>query len=250
MEKLFEGKYAVVTGGTTGIGKETVRVMARNGLAGAIICGRNAELGAETAKELQAEAPECKIYNFATDVGKVDDVKALFKYASEKFPTIHILVNSAGICPYTPWQNVDEKEWDAVLDTDLKSVHFCTQEALKIMVPQKYGKVVSVSSNAARNGTIRASIAYAAAKCGVLGLTKSYAKLVGPDGINVNAVLPGPVATRLTAAFDYTNIITKWPIQRIGEVSDVANAIAYLASDAASWITGVALDVNGGDPCC
>ena len=130
------------------------------------------------------------------------------------------------------------------MNINLRGAHLCVREAVKTMKEQRYGKIINISSLAARIGGIASSVSYAASKGGLLAATKSYAKLLGPYGINVNAVCPGVVHTAMTAQTAYT--ADQIPLGRLGGTSDIAGVIAFLASDDAAYITGASLDVNGG----
>jgi 3-oxoacyl-[acyl-carrier protein] reductase len=246
----FEGKYAIATGGTDGITKESIICMARKGLSGAIIAGRNKERGIKAAEEIK-KLTVCECYYVQTDVSKPEDIVNLFKVAKSKFPTIQILVNGAGVCPSMPIETIDAQEWDRVMNINLRSMHLCILEALKFMKPQKYGKIINVSSAAGRIGGTESSIAYSVSKGGMITATKCYAKAYGVYNINVNSICPGAIKTNMIADFTYANapesLIKKIiPLGRLGKVEDCSGVIEFLASNDSDYITGCSIDVNGG----
>lgn len=246
----FKGKYAIATGGTDGLTKESVIRMAREGLSGAIIAGRNEDRGIKAAEEIK-NLTGCQCYYVQADVSKPDDIVNLFEVARLKFPTIHILINGAGVCPSMPIETVDAQEWDRVMNINLRSMHLCILEALKFMKPQRYGKIINVSSAAGRIGGTDSSIAYSASKGGMITATKCYAKAYGAYNINVNGICPGAIKTNMIANFSYVNapealIKQIIPLGRLGKVEDCSGVIAFLASNDSDYITGCSIDVNGG----
>lgn len=243
MDKEFQGKYAIVTGGARGIGFETANVLAQRGLSGIILADMNVEEAEKSAKKLEEETG-CKSYAFQVNVASPENIEELFRFAGEKLPALHILVNCAGVCPTTPVEDLDAEKWDWCMNINLRGAHLCIREAIKFMKEQRYGKIINVASIAARIGGIASSVSYAASKGGLLAATKSYAKLFGQYGINVNAVCPGVVKTAMTANTNYS--YDQIPLGRLGETSDIARVIAFLASDDSKYITGSGIDVNGG----
>lgn len=239
----FAGKYAVVTGGTRGIGLAVADRMAAEGLAGAVLVGRDASKAQESAAEL-ADRHGCDAIGLAADVADPGAVKELFRQVRERLPRLDVLVNSAGIYTTTPLGQLDAGEWDRVLDVNLRGAHLCVREAAAIMEPQRSGAIVNISSLAARVGGVSGSVAYAASKGGMLSATRSYAKILAPYGVRVNAVCPGVIRTDMTAGTDFSSLHI--PLGRLGEVGDVAGVVAFLASDDAAYVTGQAIDVNGG----
>lgn len=236
----FEGKYAVITGGSNGIGRETAILLAERGAKGIIIAARNFEKATKTAEEISSANKNCTCIPCKADVGNPADIEALFALAGEKFGTVHILVNSAGVCPYNTMEEIDADAWDKALNINLRGTYLCAREAFKYMKAQKYGKIVNVASIAARIGGIASGINYVASKGGVVSLTYSLAKLGIPYNINANGVAPGVVATDLTKGHTYS------PDTIIGQPRDVANVIVFLASDEAKHVNGCTIDVNGG----
>ena len=243
MNKEFEGKYAVVTGGAGGISYEAAKTLAKKGLSGVVLADLNIEQATESAKKLEEETG-CHCYPYKVDVSNPEDIEHLFEFALEKMPTFHILVNGAGVCPTTPIEDLDADKWDWCMNINLRGAHLCMREAIKTMKKQKYGKIVNISSVAARIGGIASSVSYAASKGGLLSATKSYAKVLGTYNINVNAVCPSVINTNMTANTNYS--AAGIPLGRLGETEDVAEVIAFLASDASKYITGQGIDINGG----
>lgn len=241
----FAGRYAVVTGGARGISYEAAKVLAERGLAGVVLADLNLELAEQSAKEL-TDLTGCKAFAFKTDVSNPENIEALFVFAAEKMPTIDILINGAGVCPTTPIEEENAEKWDFCMNINLRGAHLCVREAIKYMRPQKYGKIINVASVAGRIGGIASSASYAASKGGLIAATKSYAKVLGADNINVNAVCPGVVNTAMTAATDYSKTIATIPLKRLGETDDITGVIAFLASEDSKYITGCGIDVNGG----
>ena len=229
MNKEFEGKYAIVTGGAGGISFESAKILAQKGLSGVVLADLNIEQATESAKKLEEETG-CSCYPCQVDVSKPEDIEHLFEFALEKMPTFHILVNGAGVCPTTPIEDLDADKWDWCMNINLRGAHLCMREAIKTMKKQKYGKIVNISSVAARIGGIASSV--------------SYATVLGEYNINVNAVCPSVIKTNMTANTNYS--AAGIPLGRLGETEDVAEVIVFLASDASKYITGQGIDINGG----
>lgn len=240
---------AIVTGGASarGIGHATARRLAALGWSlvvadvdGGAVAARVAELGG---------APGAM--SLACDVTSREQVRAVVAAADEAFGRIDALVNAAGISLPTPVLEIDEEEWDRVLAINSRGVFFFTQAVIPVMRRQRRGRIVNVSSVAGkRGGGVLGSSHYAASKAAVLGFTKAVAREVADDGITVNAVAPGLIATdmtegRLTGA-RLERVLDVTPLRRWGTADEVAAAIAFLCSDDAGYITGEEIDVNGG----
>ena len=247
----FKDRVAIVTGGGRGIGAATVRRFAEDGAAVVI-----ADLDEEPARELAAEveAGGGRALAVGCDVSQRDSVEALFASAIKRFGQVDIAVLCAGILRFNLVQDVSEDEWDAVIDTHLKGMFLCAQAAEKVMVPRRYGKLVLLSSGAARG--YRARIHYSAAKAGIEAMTRVLAIELGPSNINVNAVAPGFVETRMPQQHaewlheDYetfkASVVAQTPLRRAGMPEEQAAVITFLCSDDASFITGETLSVSGG----
>jgi len=247
----FTDRVALVTGGGRGIGAATVRRFAQDG-AGVVI----ADLDQEPARELASEIEQGggRALAVACDVSQRHSVEALFETALEHFGQVDIAVLCAGILRFNLVQDVTEDEWDAVIDTHLKGMFLCAQAAAKVMVPRQYGKLVLLSSGAAHGW--RARIHYSAAKAGIESMTRVLATELGPSNINVNAVAPGFVDTRMPQQHaewlhkDYETFKAEGaanvPLRRIGTPEEQAAVITFLCSDDASYVSGQIVPVNGG----
>ena len=239
-------KVAVVTGSGRGIGEATVKRLSEEG-AKVVVTDINEENAAKVAEEIKAKGGEA--ISIKSDVTKIDELEGLMKKAVEEFGKLDILVNNAGFNRDMLIKNMTEKDWDDVLDTDLKGAFLCAKFATPYMVEQKYGKVVNISSRAWHGNPGQAN--YSSAKAGIIGLTKSMAWEFGRYNINVNAIAPGIIATELMKTHPKFDMIKErqlanMPIKRLGEPIDVANTILFLVSDESSFISGEVLHVSGG----
>lgn len=245
------GKVAVVTGAAGGIGAATVRALAQEGAKVVI-----SDVNWEGAKKLEGDLTQkgLKALAVKTDIGSLQEVKELTAKTLAAFGQIDILVNNAGISPkhqgkkHTLWE-MSVEEWERVIQVDLNGYFLCCHEMIPHMLPNKWGRIVNTSSQAARTGGQTAASHYTAAKSGIIGLTKSLAGELGKYGITVNAVAPGRIDTpmirdvspEVNAAF-----LQRTPLGRLGTAEDVASAILFFISENASFITGATIDVNGG----
>lgn len=239
-------KVAVVTGSGRGIGEATVHRLSEEG-ARVVITDINEENAIKVANAIKAKGGQA--IGVKSDVTKIDEVEALMKKAVEEFGKLDILVNNAGFNRDMLIKDMTEKDWDDVLDTDLKGAFLCAKFATKYMVEQKYGKVVNISSRAWHGNPGQAN--YSSAKAGIIGLTKSMAWEFGRFNINVNAIAPGIIATELMKGHPKFEMIKErqlanMPIKRLGEPIDVANTILFLVSEEASFISGEVIHVSGG----
>ena len=242
----FAGKTAVVTGGSRGIGRAICEELARGG-ANVVLCyaGR-----AEAAQETVTACEDLGAKALAVQCNVADEaqVKALMDAAVKEFGRIDILVNNAGVTRDGLVMMMKEADFDAVIDTNLKGTFLCMKAVSRIMMKQRYGRIVNLSSVTGLMGNM-GQTNYAAAKAGILGMTKSYAREVASRGITVNAVAPGFIDTDMTEAMPEgakDKIITGIPMGRTGKPEDVAEAVAFLASEQAGYITGEVLRVDGG----
>jgi 3-oxoacyl-[acyl-carrier protein] reductase len=247
----FTDRVALVTGGGRGIGAATVRRLAQDGASVVI-----ADLDEEPARELASEVEQGggRALAVGCDVSQRGSVETLFEAAIEHFGQVDIAVLCAGILRFNLVQDVTDDEWNAVIDTHLKGMFLCAQAAAKVMVPRTYGKLVLLSSGAARGW--KARIHYSAAKAGIEAMTRVLATELGPANINVNAVAPGFVETRMPqqhAAWlgeDYEAFKARneaqIPLQRLGTPEEQAAVITFLCSDDASYVSGQIVSVNGG----
>ena len=242
----FTGKTAVVTGGSRGIGRAICLELARGG-ANVMLCyAGNEEAALDTAAA--CEALGAKADAMRCDVSKTDEVKALVDAALQQFGAVHILVNNAGITRDGLLMTMKEDAWDQVLDTNLKGAFLTMKAVARTMMKQRYGRIVNLSSVVGLHGNA-GQVNYAASKAGVIGMTKSLAKELASRGVTVNAVAPGFIDTDMTAALPQAArdaLLPTIPAQRLGAAEEVAQAVAFLASDQAAYITGQVLAVDGG----
>lgn len=242
----LEGKTAIVTGGSRGIGRAICIALAKEG-ANIVTCyAHGAESTLETVK--LCEEYGVKAVAVKADVAVADDVEALVAKAKEDFGTVDILVNNAGITKDNLMLKMTEEDFEQVIDTNLKGAFLCVKNASKIMIKQRSGKIINISSVVGVSGNA-GQVNYAASKAGLIGMTKSVAKELASRGITSNAVAPGFIETDMTAKLPETVIeeMKKTiPMKSSGKPEDVANLVVFLASDEARYITGQVICVDGG----
>jgi len=241
----LEGRVALVTGGARGIGRAIALRLAADGAKVAIV--DVADCGAETAREVEQAGGRTTAFVRA-DISKESEAKAAVAAVEETLGPVDILINNAGITRDGLMLVMDETDWDAVLSVNLKGAFLMSKAVLRGMIRRRRGSIVSISSVVGRRGNA-GQTNYSAAKAGLIGLTKSLAKEVASRNVRVNAVAPGYIETDMTAALDETArkaIINQIPLGRIGSPEGVADAVAFLAGDSASFITGVVLPIDGG----
>ena len=243
----FTGKVAVVTGASRGIGFAAAEAFLARG-AKLAVCATN-EASINKAKSLLTEKyPQAEIFAMAADVSKAQDCDKFISGAAQHFGRIDILVNNAGITRDTLLIRMGEDDWDAVLNVNLKGAFLMAKAAAKIMIKQKSGVIINMSSIVGLNG-MPGQANYSASKAGIIGLTQSMAKELASRNIRVNAVAPGFVKTDMTDTLkeEYKEkILSMIPLKRFAEVTDIADAVIFLASDKAGYITGQVLAVTGG----
>ena len=241
----LQGRIALVTGASQGIGRACALELARAG-ATVAVAARNESKLAETAAEIQAAGGIAAI--FALDVASEDSIKAGAKAILDKFGKVEILVNNAGITRDGLVLRMKRPDWDDVLSTNLTGAFLLTQAVLSPMLRNRWGRIVNITSVVGETGQA-GQVNYAASKAGVIGMTRALAREVGARGITVNAAAPGYIETPMTAVLDQKvrdAMLTGIPLGRPGTDAEVAQCVAFLASDAAAYITGHVLDVNGG----
>ncbi|MEH1894982.1 MAG: 3-oxoacyl-[acyl-carrier-protein] reductase [Nostoc sp.] len=242
---LLEGKVAIITGASRGIGRAIAIELASQG-AIAVINYASSSAAAETVVTEITEAGGEAIA-IQADVSKSDRVDALVNAVMEKFKRVDILVNNAGITRDTLLLRLKPEDWQAVIDLNLTGVFLCTRAVSKIMLKQRSGRIINITSVAGQIGNPGQSN-YSAAKAGVIGFTKSVAKELATRGITVNAVAPGFIATDMTSDLNNPEDILKFiPLGRFGQPEEVAGMVRFLAADpAATYITGQVFNVDGG----
>ena len=242
---LVEKKVAVVTGGAQGIGAAIVDRLASEGATIAVV-DINAEKASEVAAAVKQKGVDAESYK--VDVSDTASVKALITEIVKRFGRIDILVNNAGITRDGLLMTMSEADWDLVISVNLKSIFNFTKAVSRPMIKQKAGSIINISSVVGLMGNA-GQINYSASKAGVIGVTKSSAKELGSRNIRVNAVAPGYIVTPMTHKLDEkarAALIEAIPTKQLGQPEDVANAVLFLASDLASYVTGEVLRVDGG----
>jgi 3-oxoacyl-[acyl-carrier protein] reductase len=241
----LSGKVAFVTGASQGIGRACALRLAKDGAAVAV-AARNQEKLNELVAEITAAGG--KAAAFALDVADEEQVRATIKAALAQFGKIDILVNNAGITRDQLVMRMKRADWDSVLQTNLTAAYLCIQQVISSMLKQRWGRIVNITSVFGQMGQA-GQANYSASKAGLIGLTMAIAREVGSRSITCNAVAPGFIETPMTAVLSdefKLTAVKQIPLGRIGTSDDVANAVAFLASDEAAYITGHVLSVNGG----
>lgn len=240
----LSGKVAIITGGANGIGKMTAKKFLQEG-AKVVISDLNAEAGNAAVNELECMG---SITFIQSNVAETKQVQTLVQKTVDTFGKIDVLVNNAGITIDGLLTKMDEESWEKVISVNLTGVFKCTKEVVPFMIEQGSGVILNASSVVGVYGNI-GQTNYAATKAGVIGLTKSWAKEMGPKGIRVNAVAPGFIVTDMTAKVPQKILDlmeSKTPLRKLGQAEDIANAYLFLASDDAKYINGTVLNVDGG----
>jgi 3-oxoacyl-[acyl-carrier protein] reductase len=242
----WEGKVALVTGGTRGIGRAIAAALARVGVD-VSITGRDPAGVQDAAQELSRETPR-PITGVAMDVASRESVDSTVKALLQERGRIDILVNNAGITRDNLLMRMKPDDWDSVIATNLNGLYYCSQAVLRPMIRERAGRIINMSSVVGLTGN-PGQVNYAASKAGILGFTKALAREVASRQITVNAIAPGYIETDMTRDIPddaRKNLFGAIPMQRIGRPEDVAAAALYLASEGAGYVTGQVLQVNGG----
>lgn len=237
-------KVVLVTGASMGIGKAIAKLMAENGFKVIANYNKSEEAAKELQQSLLNEGYDIDI--FKADVSKREQVKEMIDFVIDKYGTIDVLVNNAGIDQEKMFQDITDEDWKKIMDVDLYSVFCVTQEVVNNMIHNKKGSIINISSCYGVNGGSFA-VAYSAAKAGIIGLTKSLAKELGPSNITVNAIAPGCINTDMNSHLleeDFKQIIEETPLGRIGEGIDIARCVKWLAED--EFTTGQVISIDGG----
>ncbi len=245
-EKTLQGRIAVVTGGAKGIGRAISLTLAEAGAYVIVNCNSSTQQAEETAAEILAAGGKAEVY--ACDVTDFEKVKEWFADIKSRLGHIDILVNNAGITKDTLMLGMKEEDFMQVVETNLKSVFNCSKWALKTMLRQKSGRIISISSVSGLMGNA-GQVNYSASKAGIIGMTKSMAKEAASRGITVNAVAPGFIDTDMTKNLPEAvkdKAVDSIPLGHFGNPQDIAEAVLFLAEEKSSYITGQVLAVDGG----
>lgn len=240
------GKIAIVTGGATGIGRGIVQKLASLGATVVINYNSSRDASEELVNELKGQGHNAECVQ--ANVAKFEDAEKLINFTVEKFGRVDILVNNAGITKDNLIIRMDESDFDKVIEVNLKGTWNMAKHASKVMMKQRSGKIVNIASVVALMGNVGQSN-YVASKAGVIGLTKSLARELAKRNVNVNAVAPGFIKTKMTEILDEKikeQISNNIPLARLGEANDIANAVAFLVSEESNYITGQVINVDGG----
>ena len=244
MDLSLNGRVALVTGAARGIGLATAVALAQRG-ANVTLVDIDGKALHKAGRELGEQALPVE-----ADVSHVADVRLAVETAVGRYDALDILVNNAGICPLTPFAEIVEEEWDRVMAINLKGAFLCCQAALPhLRRSGRKGRIINITSVAGQMGGVLVGAHYAASKAGLIALTKSLARLLSPDGVTVNCIAPATTETDLTAAWPEPlreQVRGQIPLGRLATPDDVAEAVCFLASEGAGFITGATLDVNGG----
>lgn len=240
----LEGKIAVVTGSGSGIGRGIAQRFAREGAAVGV-WDLNADSAAETAQLISDKGG--KALAIEADCANEEAIKAAAEKTRAKFGAINILVNNAGVAPFTPYMDIQHDEWDRVIAINLKGPHLCIREMLPAMLEAGWGRVVNITSSSTQSGSF-AQVHYVASKGGLLGMTKALALEFAASGVTFNMVPPGFIDTPMLrkSPVDVEAFSQTLPMKRPGTVEEMAAACAYLASEDAGYVTGQTISVNGG----
>ncbi len=242
----LDSKIALITGASKGIGRAIAIKFAQLGAYVIINYSSSADEASKVVDAIEKEGG--KAYALKADVSNKDEVDSMFESIIKTCGELHILVNNAGVTKDGLLIRMNESDWDKVIDVNLKGVYNCTKEASKIMIKNRYGKIINLSSVVGLTGNAGQSN-YAAAKAGIIGFSKSVARELASRGINVNVIAPGFIETDMTGRLSEQmklKILSSIPLGKYGKAEDVANLASFLASDLSGYITGQVFNVDGG----
>ncbi|QTL99450.1 SDR family oxidoreductase [Iocasia frigidifontis] len=243
----FKNMTVLITGGARGMGKAFAKEFASEG-ANVALCDVNKEQLEDTAAELR-DTYKVKVFEGCVDVSNERQVNEFVESVESQTESIDILINNAAIHPLTPVEKISNEEWDKVLGINLKGYFLTVKAVLPGMRKKQYGRIINISSEAGKNGGTICALHYAASKGGVLAFTRNLAKQVGEEGITVNAIAPGRIATDMAGSVsdDENQIyVEKSAVKSLGKPADIANAVAFLASKRSNFVTGETININGG----
>ncbi len=245
-QNRLDGKFALVTGASKGIGRAAALELAQMGASVAVNYNSSRDAALETEKAIKGYGVDG--FAVRADVGKLDDVNSMIDMVNDRFGQIDILVNNAGIIDDGLLLRMTDEAWKNVIDTNLNGTFYCTRAVIRSMVKARWGRVINVGSVVGLRGNV-GQTNYTASKAGIIGFTYALAKEVATRNITVNTVTPGYVNTQTVEGLTQKqkDMIMEWiPMQRFGEVDDIAGMIGYLASPRASYVTGQIISVDGG----
>jgi len=245
-DKPLAGKIALVTGASRGIGRAIAAVLGEAGATVVLNYQGNDEAAAAAREQVARTGAEAMVYK--ANVAVIDDVEKMVKEITARYGTVDILVNNAGITRDGLLMRMKDEDWSKVIETNLTGMFNCVRAVARTMMKQRSGRIINISSVVGISGNA-GQINYAAAKAGVIGLTKSAAKELGSRGILVNAVAPGYIATDMTdklGAEVKDNLVSRIPLGRLGQPEDVARVVGFLAGPGAGYLTGQVIAVDGG----
>lgn len=243
-EKSIVNKVVVVTGGSKGIGAQIVKTLANENYKVVLNYNNSKEQAEKIQQELLEQGKEIEIIK--ADVSKREETEKLIQFAINKFNKIDVLINNAGISQEGLFTDVTEEEWQKIINTNLNSVFYCNQQALKYMIPEQQGCIINISSIWGETGA-SCEVAYSTTKAAINGMTKALAKEVGPSNIRVNAIAPGIIDTDMNRNLtneELEQIKEQIPLNKIGKALDIAKCVKWLIED--EYTTGQIISINGG----